>query len=108
MMTIAFAFRDGRIEFGSKCPVDAIPIANSPNKRKLLKIISGNARHSHNGNSLLVPGIPEAADEDDAVLSLRYFSEIVAMRLSDETGWPPVSQELRDSRDRSLSGGLIR
>lgn len=65
----AFCWQTGKIEFGRSVPDGALEIANAPAK-KIRKVICATARHAYDGKTLLVPGVPEAADEDIAIDAL--------------------------------------
>lgn len=84
----AFCYRSGEIEFGGIVPEGALEIARSRSSRKLRKIIEINARHAKTGSILLVPGVPEAESDDDALEACLRFKKLVAMRLAGEKGWP--------------------
>lgn len=64
----------GVITFDYRVPPDMslLPIANGPAK-KLKTAISGVARHAYDGETLLVPGIPEAPDQVAAMDALMRF-----------------------------------
>ena len=57
----AYCFASGQIEFASRgdVPAGAIHFASGP-KRKLVPFIEAVARHAYDGETLLVPGVPEA------------------------------------------------
>lgn len=80
----AYAWRSGRIDFGRKAPEGALPIAKGPAK-KIKRIISATARHAYDGVTLLVPGVPEAANDDAALDALIVFRNWIAPRISKET-----------------------
>ena len=81
---IAFAWASGLIQFGYKCPFGALPIASSNDETDLREIIEVLARHSRNGDDLLVPGIPEAPGQNEGRLALERFSRCVNNRLNSE------------------------
>lgn len=68
----AFAWSSGRIEFGQRVPKGALPIASGKAK-KVRSIITATARHAYDGKTLLVPGVPEAENEDAALDALIAF-----------------------------------
>ncbi len=71
----------GHLEFGKHCPSGAIPIAIGP-EPELRKIISTLARHSYDGKNLVIPGVPEAKDDTNAVLAALWrFSDQVDEQL---------------------------
>ena len=55
----AFCWASGQIEFAARVPEGALPIARGP-ARALRDFIDGVARHAYDGETLLVPGIPES------------------------------------------------
>lgn len=67
-----------------------LPVADVPNHEaeKLKKIISVNARHSKCGTFLLVPGVPEAETQEEAITALFRFRRLIEMRMNGESGWP--------------------
>lgn len=71
MTSIAICYRSGEIEIvsaGLTLPEGVIAFATGPRER-LEQIISARARHSYHAELYLVPGLPEAED-DDAVSAL--------------------------------------
>ncbi|HGB3609944.1 TPA: host nuclease inhibitor protein, partial [Salmonella enterica subsp. enterica serovar Eastbourne] len=69
----------GLIEFGHTLPEGALPIITGKEKdvRDEVEVL---ARHAYNGD-LLVPGIPEAAVQNEARKALERFSCKVQERL---------------------------
>lgn len=84
----AYCYRSGQIEFGKKLPPGTLPIASSRSAKKLREIVSVNARHGYDGETLLVSGIPEARNDDEAFDAYRHFKELIEMRLAGKRGWP--------------------
>ncbi|MDI4664690.1 host nuclease inhibitor protein [Xanthobacter autotrophicus] len=84
MTFFAFTNRAGVIGFGHRIPADALHIADDPDQGRLHDVVEGLARHDHDGETLLVPGIPEATFEFDAVDALLEFRRRVARRLAQE------------------------
>jgi len=68
----AWCWANGVIEFGKHEPIGAIEIAAGPAK-PLRDFISARARHAYDGETLLVPGVPEAADQTEGVDALRRW-----------------------------------
>lgn len=70
----AYAYCDasGLIAFGPSVPEWALPIARGPlnTLRERVEVV---ARHAYDGHSLLVPGVPEAEDQMQAVEALIAF-----------------------------------
>lgn len=79
---IAFAWANGLIGYGYKLPFGALPIAVSSNEQELRDTVEVLARHSRTSDDLLVPGIPEAANQDEGRLALERFSRLVYRDLS--------------------------
>jgi hypothetical protein len=76
-MMIAYCYATGRIRFGTKVPHGAIEIARGPSK--LLKnLIGAVARHGYKRGVLLVPGVPEAADQKQGGDALAQFCDWIA------------------------------
>ncbi|HGB3609919.1 TPA: host nuclease inhibitor protein, partial [Salmonella enterica subsp. enterica serovar Eastbourne] len=69
----------GLIEFGHTLPEGALPIITGKEKdvRDEVEVL---ARLAYNGD-LLVPGIPEAADQNEAREALERFSRVIQERL---------------------------
>lgn len=69
-----------------------LPIGHASNRdaKKLRSIVSVNARHAYDGVTLLVPRMPEASDQNEALAALQWFRRLIEMRMNGETGWPPV------------------
>lgn len=73
-----FAYANGRIGFGDKTPDDALPIyavdCSVSEIERLGECIGLLARHAYDNKTLLVPGIPEAADMNAAYDALIKFN----------------------------------
>jgi hypothetical protein len=76
---IAYCFASGEIAFGPQLPADgALPLAEGE-PHELLDFISTMSRHSYDGKTFLVPGIPEAGEDQYAALdALLRFSKWLA------------------------------
>lgn len=77
----AWAWRTGAIEIAvltgkSRPPKGALVIAKGP-VNLIDPLISGMARHTYDGSTLLVPGVPEASDDDAAWEALMTFQRRV-------------------------------
>lgn len=79
----AYAWASGLIEFGTKLPGGALPIASSSNEPVLTETVEVLARHGYQGE-LLVPGIPEAVDQNEARIALTRFCFLVEQSLLTE------------------------
>ncbi|ELW7372145.1 TPA: host nuclease inhibitor protein [Yersinia enterocolitica] len=82
MTLIAYAWASGLIQFGKKLPKGALPIITGQ-ENEVRETIDILARHSRTNNSLLVPGIPEAANQHSAMDALIYFSHRAKESYSD-------------------------
>lgn len=73
-----------------------LPVGSASNKdaKRFKQIVSVNARHAYDGVTLLVPRMPEAADQNEALDALLYFRRVIEMRMAGERGWPPVPASL--------------
>ena len=93
----AFCYASGQIGFGTAIPQGALPIAKGDDDRKLRDWIEGVCRHSYDGKTLLVPGIPEAPNQSKALDALKRF-----------TGWlnksVPQGVETIESKHRARAG----
>lgn len=69
---VAYAWASGLIEFGQNCPDGALPVlvGNEQQVRELVDVL---ARHSRTSDALLVPGVPEAQSQDEAMEALTRF-----------------------------------
>lgn len=75
---IAYCWRSGLIGFGQFLPAGTLPITNYHDRQKLKDACEGNARWSYPPNPMpLVPGIPEAKTDNEALAALNIFSERV-------------------------------
>lgn len=69
----AYCYASGQIEFAPRIPDGALPIAKGPDK-KLREFLCGVSRHAYDGETLLVPGIPEAPSQGAALDALKRFT----------------------------------
>ncbi|ENM5400920.1 host nuclease inhibitor protein [Salmonella enterica] len=74
----AYCWASGLIEFGHTLPEGALPIVTGSEKR-VREEVGVLARHAYNGD-LLVPGIPEAASQNEACEALVRFSRVIHER----------------------------
>ncbi|EAY1375590.1 TPA: host nuclease inhibitor protein [Salmonella enterica] len=75
----AYCWASGLIEFGNTLPEGALPIVTG-NEKNVRDVVGVLARHAYNGD-LLVPGIPEAANQNEAREALERFSRVIQERL---------------------------
>ena len=64
MRHVAFADSAGVIRIGKRCPKGALPIGRRRHFFALHGAVSAVARLAYDNGTLLVPGVPEADDED--------------------------------------------
>lgn len=75
----AYCWASGLIEFGNTLPEGVLPIVTG-SERRVRDVVEVLARYAYNGD-LLVPGIPEAASQDEAREALVRFSRVVCERV---------------------------
>lgn len=69
---IAYCWASGLIQFGARTPPGAIVIARG-SASLVRPIVETAARHGHEAGVLLVPGVPEAADQQQGGDALELF-----------------------------------
>ncbi|WP_273792397.1 host nuclease inhibitor protein [Brucella anthropi] len=79
-MAIAYCWRGGDIQISRRLPKGALKLG-SAHGILLKKAVSVCARHSYDGHTLLVPGIPEADNDTEALEAVARFREQLARRL---------------------------
>ncbi|EMF4471124.1 host nuclease inhibitor protein [Salmonella enterica] len=75
----AYCWASGLIEFSNTLPEGTLPIVTG-NEKQVRDEVTVMARHAYSGD-LLVPGIPEAANQDEAREALERFSRVIQERL---------------------------
>lgn len=75
----AYCYASGHIGFGPDVPTGALPIAKGKDQA-LHDFISAVARHSYDGETLLVPGVPEAETDDAKLDALLRFTQWISAR----------------------------
>lgn len=97
-MIYANVGRDGVIVFEphSDPTLGRLPVgsASAKDAKRFKEIVSVNARHSHDGVTLLVPRMPEARSKRQKLDALVWFRRLIEMRMAGEKGWPPVPASL--------------
>ncbi|EKY7765587.1 host nuclease inhibitor protein [Salmonella enterica] len=76
----AYCWASGLIEFGNTLPEGALSIVTGSEKQ-VRDEVTVMARHAYSGD-LLVPGIPEAASQDEGRVALERFSRVIQERLT--------------------------
>lgn len=79
----AYAWRSGKVEFGATVPTDALLVAVGP-EEELREEVEVLARHGYDGKTLLVPGIPEARTDPEAMDALFDFKAKVEAGLANQ------------------------
>lgn len=79
-MASIVCWRSGETKVVRSVPEGAIVLATGKRDR-LETILSAVARHAHDGETLLVPGLPEAADSDQAIAAATSFKRMIDRRL---------------------------
>lgn len=74
MKTFAYAWASGLIQFGKSVPEGALPII-SGQEDDVKNILIAISRHSRTNDDLLVPGVPEAANQHLALDAFMKFSD---------------------------------
>lgn len=77
----AYCFASGEIDFGPSIPDGALPIVDGPDA-DVHRAIQGSARLSYDGETWLVPGVPEADNQTVAVDALIVYRDRVRGRLA--------------------------
>jgi len=78
----AYCDRRGVIKTGSRIANGCLPIADDPDRALLREMVEALARHAYDGRTLLVPGIPEAETEQEALTALLAFRGHMTQALS--------------------------
>jgi hypothetical protein len=65
-MSVAYCFRSGQVGVARKVPPGSIALVSGPSA-ELRHQVEAKARHARIGTALMVPGAPEAADDDAAL-----------------------------------------
>lgn len=74
----AYCWRGGIIEFGPRIPDGALPIDRGT-ERSVRRRVEPLARRGYDGR-LLVPGIPEAAGDVEALEAYQRFEALIARK----------------------------
>ncbi|CAM5599123.1 hypothetical protein [Rhodanobacter lindaniclasticus] len=100
---IAYCWASGQIEFGARTPPGAIPIARG-SARIVRAEMEVTARHGYKAGVLLVPGIPEAADQQQAGSALELF--LLWLKQRERKGFR-VAIKPRDPFDYDMCGQTV-
>ncbi len=104
-MTVACVYASGHIAFLPEVPasLDALPICDGPYD-VVQRFVSGIARHSRDGRHLLIPGMPECGEDQDAAMDamFKFMGWMAAMKLPKGVKiYGPKGQPHRRGRSRS-------
>ena len=72
MQHVAYCYRSGRIRIGVRCLDGTLPIAYG-SRYRLRHAVMARSRHAYGKGGYLVPGVPEADDDDAALQAVRMF-----------------------------------
>jgi hypothetical protein len=72
-MSYAYCSRDGAIEIARSVPDGRLELARGP-ARDLRRAVSARSRHAYDGKTFLVPGIPEADSDGEALSAAERFA----------------------------------
>ena len=78
MNMYAHCYRSGEIEVSRKKDLPGAIMIGAGRATDLRRRLVARARHSYDGTTLLVPGIPEADSDDQAEAAMVAFSEFLA------------------------------
>lgn len=81
----AYCFADGVIHLGTTVPAGALPIVDGI-ESDIQRAIHGSARLAYDGETWLVPGIPEAISQSHAVEALIAYRERIHLNLEQVEG----------------------
>jgi hypothetical protein len=116
-MTTVYCFANGVIKFSHqqkfKIPNGALLICKGPKRKQIHDAIEVLARESYptkrggKDTCLLVPGIPEAKDQMEALDALIYFAERVKHKLEpDKYPLPAVPEKLIKAQHEGLERSI--
>lgn len=78
-MAHAYCNRQGVISFGKRIPDGMLPVLRGRD-REIRRELGVAARLAYDNKTLLVPGVPEAKDEAEALTALQNFRRWLAKR----------------------------
>lgn len=84
MAHYAFTNGAGVIGFGHHMPAGVLHIADDPSHERLYEAVEMLAQRAADGETMLVPGIPEAETNDQAMEALIAFRRLVMRDLAKE------------------------
>ncbi|MFA6966098.1 host nuclease inhibitor protein [Bosea sp. (in: a-proteobacteria)] len=75
-MAAVVCWRSGEVEVVSRAPAGSVTLMRGPRKR-LEKLLSACARHAYDGRTFLVPGVPEADTDQQALDAVERFQRFL-------------------------------
>lgn len=78
-------WRSGEAEIVDRVPKGALNLAYG-RRAELEGILGVVARHSYDGVTMLVPGVPEAETDAEALKAVKYFRGMIFERMSNPHG----------------------
>lgn len=78
----AYCYRNGQIGFGGRVPDGALPLGHGMPKQ-VREWITAVSRHAYKKGVYLVPGVPEAANDDAALTAYQAFVKWARPQLPD-------------------------
>lgn len=72
MTAVLYAWRNGVMRVGARCPEGAMALATGGEKR-LRRFMCARSRHARDGRTKLVPGVPEAETDRQAFRAVGMF-----------------------------------
>lgn len=79
-MAVICCWRPGEVEVRQRLVEGSLTLARGPRAR-LEQALLALARHAYDGRTLLVPGLPEASDDDAALEAVLVFERRLRDRL---------------------------
>ncbi len=80
----AHCYRSGEIKFSPEEELPGLICVGSGEERKLRIVVGVCARHTYDGETLLVPGVPEAEDGAAKLAAVEHFCDQVHLRMEEE------------------------
>jgi len=74
-------YRSGQVLVSRRVPKGALQIVTG-HGRRLNRVLSACARHAYDGKTLLVPGVPEAENDLQAMEAVKQFKQMLLERLA--------------------------
>lgn len=82
MITYIYCWRTGEIDTAPKPMVGGLLYLGAGDPERVSEVIAGTARRAYDGQTWLVPGIPEADTDDAALAAAQRYRSILLERLA--------------------------